>query len=127
VKKEFDKYVVVGDSVSRQYPNGWELVARLEADEDTRPTDFDCYEPEDIELWEQGEWEYMGLVLSVYKNGILLDNHAASIWGIDCNFPVPVNSTYSTSEYLSEVFDDLEQEALDRGKEVITILEKNDE
>jgi hypothetical protein len=122
MKSEFDGYVVVGDRVSRQYPDGWELVAYLVADEDTRPTDFDCYEPEDIELWEQGEWSYMGLVIAVYRHGVMLDPYAASVWGVDCNFPVPINSTYSTSEHLSELFDEMEEEALQRGRDILKIL-----
>jgi hypothetical protein len=127
MKKEFENYVMTGDRASRKYFEGWELVAWLAEDEVSTPEDFDCYEPEDIELWKQGEWKYMGMVIAVYKNGVLLDEHAASLWGIDCNFPVPGNPS-GTSEYLSEVFDDLEQEALEYGHKVLErCLENNDD
>jgi len=58
------------------------------------------------------EWEgftiraTIHLVLSVWVDDICLDDHAASLWGIDCNYPGADNL------YLSECADDLLGEAL---------------
>lgn len=110
---KFDSYACIGETAE-----GFDFVARLEFDGDTKPTDFDCYEPEDIERWDNDEWCYVGVVLSVFRNGIELSDHAASLWGIDCNY----NNT--SNAYLSEVAQELESEALDVARaEVARILE----
>ena len=40
----------------------------------------------------------------------MIEDHAASLWGIECNFPGSDNS------YLSEVVQELESEAIEVGK-----------
>ena len=94
------------------------LCARLVYDTDTKPTDYDCYEHEDVQRWRNDEWFYVGVVLSVSRNGVELSNHAASLWGVDCNFSDTSNA------YLSEVARELEPEALDTARaEVARIRE----
>ena len=102
---QFDKFVCVGDTISWNL-DGFDITARIAQDYDTKPTDFDCYTPEQIEQWRNDEWFYCGIVLSVHLKGIELSHHAASLWGIDCNIS-PDNS------YLSEVAQELEAEALE--------------
>ena len=63
-----------------------------------------------MEAWRKGEWFYCGIVLSVERDGIELDRHAASLWGIECNYPGSDNS------YLAEVANELLAEALDAGR-----------
>ena len=66
--------------------------------------------------WKNDEWFYVGVVLSVSRNGVELSDHAASLWGIDCNFSDTSNA------YLSEVAQELEAEALDTARaEVVRI------
>ena len=48
-----------------------------------------------------------GVVVSVSRNGVTLDEHAAALWGVERNFPGTDNS------YLSEVANELADEALD--------------
>ena len=115
---QFAKYACVGDSITWQL-EGFDIVARLEYDTDTKPTDSDCYAPEDVQRWRDDKWFYVGVVLSVSRNGIELSDHAASLWGIDCNFSDTSNA------YLSEVVQEMEDEAVECAKKrVLEILEK---
>ena len=106
---QFDKYACEGDRI-KWTREGFDFVARLQHDTDTKPTDFDCYDAEDVQRWRDDEWFYVGVVLSVSRNGVELSDHAASLWGIDCNFPDTSNA------YLSEVAQELEAEALDTAR-----------
>lgn len=69
-----------------------------------------------MQAWKNNEWFYCGVVLSVTKNGILLDNHAASLWGIECNYPGSDNS------YLTEVANELLDEAISSAKRTLQKL-----
>ncbi len=62
-----------------------------------------------MEAWRKGEWFYCGIVLSMERDGIALDDHAASLWGVECNYPGTDNS------YLTTVANELLPEALDAG------------
>lgn len=106
---KFDRYVCEGDSVTWSV-DGFDITARIEYDCDTRITDFDCYDQAAIDAWKNDEWFFCGIVLSVSRNGVELSDHAACLWGIDCNYPDSDNS------YLSEVCSDLESEALDQAR-----------
>lgn len=69
-----------------------------------------------MKAWCNDEWFWCGIVLSVEKNGVVLAEHAASLWGIDCNYPGSDNS------YLMEVANDLLKEAVNVGKETLELL-----
>jgi hypothetical protein len=60
-----------------------------------------------LKAWCKDEWCYVGVVLSVAKNDIVVCEHAASLWGIEANYPGSDNS------YLTEVANDLLSEALE--------------
>jgi hypothetical protein len=105
---QFDAYVCAGDTITWK-AEGFDLTARLEHDTDTKPTDSECYSPDDIERWKDDEWFYGGLVVSVSFNGVELSDHAASLWGIDCNFG-------DDNAYLSEVAQELQREALEQAR-----------
>ena len=100
---QFDNYVCPGDTITWA-SEGFDLVARVVHDIDTKPTDCD-YDEADIERWNNDEWFYVGIVVSVSFKGVQLSDHAASLWGIDCNFK-------DDNSYLSEVAKELEYEAL---------------
>lgn len=116
----FHSFACIGDSVSWTpkdgNPHGLTLMARLEHDPDTKPKDFDCYSISKIKDWEDYKWSFVGIVLSVSKNGITLDSRASSLWGIECNF--------NSCDYLhfAEVCWELEWEALAVGNEVLAKL-----
>jgi|10_taG_2_1085330.scaffolds.fasta_scaffold22382_3 hypothetical protein len=63
-----------------------------------------------MEAWRKGEWFYFGIVLCVTRDGIELDDHAASLWGVECNYPGADNS------YLTSVANELLPEVLDAGR-----------
>ena len=69
------------------------------------------FRSDDIERWRADDWFYVGVVLSVSRNGVMLSDHAASLWGIECNFSDTSNT------YLSEVAQELEGEALDIARD----------
>lgn len=83
-----------------------------------KPYDVQMQEAKDImKAWKNDEWFYCGIVLAVSKNGVLLDDHAASLWGIECNYP-----NGDKNAYLREVANDLLPEAIQAGKNTLKKL-----
>lgn len=111
---KFPKYACVGDTVERELPGGVYLRARIEHDDYTRPEDSDCYTGEDVQRWRDDEWSYCGIVVSVHVGTDTIDDHAASLWGIELNFSDDGNS------YLDEVADELCDQV-----DVLLILEQH--
>ncbi|OZB12558.1 MAG: hypothetical protein B7X53_17900 [Hyphomonas sp. 34-62-18] len=66
--------------------------------------------------WRKGEWFYCGIVLSVSLDGVELAPHAASLFGLEANYPETDNS------YLTEVAGNLIPEALAAAREVLARL-----
>lgn len=62
--------------------------------------------------WCRNEWCWVGVVLSVSKNGVTLDEHAASLWGIESD----------CGDYLVEVANDMIPEAVEAGRRVLESL-----
>ena len=60
--------------------------------------------------WKNDEWFYCGVILSVAVDGLVLTDHAVSLWGIEANYPD------SDHAYLSEVANELLSEAMDAAK-----------
>lgn len=141
--KSFDKYACEGDTISCEV-DGFTITARIVRDDCTDSPDerqdgfWPSANPKDagyvgadnigkiadsikaaqrvMDAWRNDDWFYCGVVLAVSKKGITLDNHAASLWGIECNYPDSDNS------YLSEVANDLLPHALAVGKNIIKTL-----
>ena len=63
-----------------------------------------------MEAWRNDEWFYCGVVISVRFDGIEIDDHASSLWGIEANYPDSDNA------YLAEVANELLPEAIDAAK-----------
>lgn len=59
--------------------------------------------------WCEDRWHYVGVVLSVSRNGVMLDNHAASLWGIEDD----------AGDYLTECAEDMLDEAVRVGHAVL--------
>lgn len=108
----FNRFVCVGDSISWAI-EGFDISARVEFDADSRPGDFDCYSAKQIAAWKADEWFFCGIVLSVSRNGVELSDHAASLWGIECNFP---SRRKNPNSYLSEVCAELQSEARETAR-----------
>lgn len=80
----FGRFVCVGDGVQWS-EGGFDFTARLEYDDVTSLKDFECYSEEDEKLWHEGSWSFIGVVVSVKRNGIEVDDFADSLWGMECN------------------------------------------
>lgn len=117
---KFSDYVIIGDSVEytpeNNNPRGFTIRATINEDYDSSPSDYDCYTEEEIKQWERDNWFYCGVILSVYKAGVCLTNNAASLWGLECNFPNASNS------YISDIVKELETEALQEGESILQKL-----
>jgi len=66
--------------------------------------------------WRRGDWFYCGVVLSVSLDGVELAPHAASLFGVEANYPETDNS------YLTDVAANLLPEALAAAREVLARL-----
>lgn len=106
----FNSYTCCGDSI-RWTADRYDFKATIVEDIDTPITKSECYTSSQTKAWRNNEWFFVGVVISVSLNGVLLDDHAATLWGIECNFPKGGN------KYLSEVAQDLQDEALRVAKE----------
>ena len=137
--ERFQSFVCEGDSISCEVA-GFEIIARIVRDDCPDPPDErqDGFWPSlykdapgfigpgpnhrqrfaeaqakaeaVMEAWRKDEWFYCGIVLSVALEGVTLDAHAASLWGIEANYPDGDNA------YLTEVAQELLPEALDAGR-----------
>ena len=116
----FDQYACFGDTVTwapkQNNPHGLMITARLECDTDTKPNDSECYSEKKISEWHNGDWHYVGVVLSVHKDNVTLDNHVVSIWGLECNYSTRGNL------YFAQVCKDLESEVLQVVADVLSNL-----
>ena len=115
----FDSYVCCGDESTIER-DGYQITATVEPDADSSPHDYECYGESEINAWMADEWRYVGIVLSVSYKGVTLDDSAASLWGVECNFPGTDNS------YLATVAEELLPEAMDvavrRRAEIVAAL-----
>ena len=121
--QNFNKYVCAGDSIQCE-KDGFTIIARVIHDEDTNATDYDqpgwCFDTKDekrgaenqriIDTWKNDEWHYCGIGLSISRNGVDLDDNAASLWGIEYNFPTGDNA------YLREVANELLDATIEAGR-----------
>lgn len=67
---------------------------------------------EAMRSWCNDEWRWVGVVISVSYNGVKLTDHAASLWGIEANYPGSDNS------YLLEITNELLDEARAEGERI---------
>lgn len=116
-EKQFGDFVLVdgGSSISARLPGGIVIRATVYPDNDTRPTDFDCFDDDEsaVDDWRRGDWQYCGIVLSVWIDCHCVDESADSLWGIEANFR-------GDNSYLNTVA----QEMAD-GLDVSAIIEKH--
>ena len=134
--EKFDTFVCIGDTITID-TGEFEITARIEFDDQSHIDDDDshnvdqsvtgCNDEQQKKLlaartaWSANEWFYCGVVLSVSRKGVTLDKYAASLWGIDCNYPGSDNA------YLSEIADELLLEALNVARSVLRSLLSTEE
>lgn len=137
--QKFDSYVCIGDTITCTV-DGYTVTARIAHDETPDPPDerqdgfwpslypnnagfigagngwrdrFDTAQAKAervMAAWKNDEWFYCGVILSVAIDGLVLTDHAASLWGIEANYPDSDNA------YLSEVANELLSEAITEAK-----------
>lgn len=106
---QFDRYACTGDSITWQ-KDGFDITATLVDDTDSHVNDCDGYSKKQIEAWKNDEWFFVGIVMSVSRNNVIISDHAASLWGIECNFP---SRRKNPNHYLATLAQELESQALD--------------
>ena len=118
---KFKDYVMIGDSVEYtpedNNPRGFSIRATIAHDSDSTPYDVECYDEGRLRSWLDGEWFFCGVILSVWKSEVCLSDHAASLWGIECNLG-------GDNSYLTEVLKELEGDALQEAENVLQKLTK---
>ncbi|WP_439621118.1 hypothetical protein [Hyphomonas sp.] len=62
-----------------------------------------------MEAWRRDDWFYCGIVLSVSLDGVILDEHAISLWGVEANYPGSDNA------HLTDAADELLADAIAIG------------
>ncbi len=133
--QKFDSYVCIGDSIQCEIGD-YIITARIVHDDVSGPPDKMCdgfwpslykddpgfigsgngwrdrfdkaqaHAEKVMAAWQNDEWFYCGIVLSVAIVETELTDHAASLWAIEANYPDSDNS------YLTEVANELLPEAL---------------
>ena len=137
--QKFDDYVCIGDTIICAV-DGYTVTARIAHDEtpdapDQRQDGFwpSLYKDDAgfigsgngfrdrfakaqakaeavMAAWKNDEWFYCGVILSAKIDELELTNHAASLWGIEANYPDSDNA------YLTEVANELLFEAIEAAK-----------
>ena len=142
--ERFDSYVCEGDTITAQV-DSYAITARVVRDDTPDAPDqrqdgyWPTLDPQDagyigagktdadleaakaqakavMDAWEADEWFYCGIVVCVSRAGITLDEHAASLWGIEANHPGSDNA------YLTEVARELVPAALDTARLALASL-----
>lgn len=126
---DFKPYALAGDAIEGS-AEGFDLVARIVYDEDYRLDYDDCHNLEALKgeskevrdwvtkcqkAWLNEEWFYCGIVIWVYRNGVEISEHAASLWGIECNYPQKDESK-NANIHLREVANEIAWEALETAE-----------
>lgn len=129
-KQAFGDYVCAGDSIEVEH-EGITYTARIVFDEEAHIDDDDVHAAQEVtgaddethaqivaarEAWARNEWFYAGVVISASKAGVVLDEHAASLWTVECNYPGSDNA------YLTEVANELLEDAQSVAKTVLAKL-----
>jgi len=70
----------------------------------------------DLQAWCNDEWCWVGIVISISIDDIVLSECATSVWGVDCNHP------RSDNGHLTEMANELLSEAVDVGRQLANNL-----
>lgn len=124
--RPFKPYVCVGDTITAEVAP-FTITAQIVYDPYSHIDDDDahntnqrvtgCDDEQQTRLlaarkaWFANDWFYCGIVLSVAIEGTAICEHAASLWGIEANYPGSDNA------YLTDVANELLDEALEVAKE----------
>jgi hypothetical protein len=66
-----------------------------------------------MNAWKNDDWFYGGVVLAVEKGGVTLDRCAASLWGIECNYPKHPDAASAQDDFPNSYLTEAANELLD--------------
>lgn len=66
-----------------------------------------------LRAWCNNDWYWCGIVLSVYRAGVMLDANAAAMWGTECHIDG------SDNLHLTELANELLDEAVKKGTKIM--------
>lgn len=110
------RYYDFAQAVQLAKRDGWEAPPYGQGTKGERAARAAEHDFKVLRAWCNDEWKYCGIVLSVVKDDVTLTEHAASLWGIELNYPDSDNA------YLTEVANELLDEALSVGKQILAKL-----
>jgi len=96
---DWPSFVCLGDRKTAKITESVQVVATVVHDHDTTPADFDCYGENEVRRWEDDEWDFVGIVLTLEVNGQEVAT-LGSLWGIERNLT-------AEHSYFSECANDL--------------------
>lgn len=114
--EKFKSYVCEFDRIGCEV-DGITYFANVIYDQYTKPTDFECYDDDEIAAFNNGDWFYCGIVISAHVDGVMIADHCASLWGIEANIT-------DDNDYLRATANDLLDEARDHVKPIAKALAK---
>ena len=145
-KTNFDKYACDGDTITCTV-DGFNCVATIHHDDDADSPDqrqdgfWPSLDPKDagyigdgktkaqltaakrratiiMNAWKNDEWWYVGVCVTVSKNGIqLTGNFDYALWGVECNYPKT-----GANKYLRTVANEELSQALDAARATLAKL-----
>ncbi len=98
---------------TRPYVTDWEV--EYVPDEDSSPSDYDCYDDEQVEAFRSGEWSFIGIqawatvVLPRGGAGILQRVTSPGLWSVESNSSEDYLASIAADE-LSSMLDELNVE-----------------
>lgn len=103
--------------------DGFQVSAALMPDLDAHPDEYECYGADDVTAWRDDWWTYVGIVVTVSREGIELGE--ASLWAIEHGtMPIGggVAATIDVDAWEHDALSDLTDEALAAARETIARL-----
>lgn len=145
----FDEFVIEGEKITCTV-DGFKCVAWTERDDDCTPPDqrFEGFWPsldpnaagyigpkskstlaremawakKVMQAWKNDEWDYCGVVVAIYRNGIRLAHpYDTALWGIERNYPVR-RKTDRCNSYLTDTANELLPQALAAARKTLKEL-----
>lgn len=106
------RYYDVSEAVRIAKRDGWDAPPYGEGTKGQRAARAVEADFQFLRSWCNDEWHYVGVVLSIWKNGVQLDEHATSVWGVEDN----------DSKYLRELAEEMVDEAVSVGRATMAKL-----
>lgn len=90
------------------------------------PENFDAehaFATKVMEAWKKDEWQYVGVAVTVSKNGIqLTGDYDNALWDIECDYPTKDAGDDYDNSFLLKVANSLAPEALDEARSALAGL-----